>query len=105
MDTVKNKPPRSGGGSKEVPDKSKNTTSLLVEASADERRADLLEEAASLLAKSICSTGSGFRSPAVRTVEEALRVLFMDAAAYHRYLSASPRNVPELLFKRSKAAA
>jgi hypothetical protein len=63
----------------------------------------LLEEAATLISKSIYSAGHGFTSPAVRTIEQALSLIFQDAAEYHRYLSESPRNVRELVFKRRAA--
>lgn len=70
-------------------------------ASENEGLADLLDRAAGIIAKSIFS--SRLTSPEVHTVEEGLRVLFEDAAAFHRHQAATLSLGRGFLFDRKRA--
>ena len=66
-------------------------------ATADESYSQLFERAASVLGKSIFR--SRFASPDVSCLEEALRVLLIDAAEYHRHKASVARGKSGFIFE------
>ena len=99
--THKRQPPRSGGG-KAKQTEAENTFSGKVDASADESHASLMERAASVLSQSIFR--NRLTSPEVCTLEEALRVLMLDGAAFHRFRANHYRKHAGFLFQDQKVA-
>lgn len=61
-----------------------NTSKYSTSSATHSRKAALLQSGAEILARSIFSA-VGYRTPAVRTLEECLRVVLEDQAAFHRY--------------------
>src|SRR5207245_6185649 len=99
---LKRKPPRSGGGSKEViPDESDSSFLGRTEASADLSHAELLTRASKIIASSIFS--NRLTSPEVHAVEEALRIVFEDAAAFHHRRGSHFRHDAGFLFEEKAA--
>ena len=68
-------------------------------ASADQSYSELCERAASVLGRSIFR--SRFTSPDISCLEEALRVLMMDAAAYHRHRASVARGRAGFIFEEA----
>ena len=68
-------------------------------ATADESYSELFERAASVLGKSIFRNRSS--SPDVSTLEEALRVLMIDASEYHRHKASVARGRAGFLFEEA----
>jgi hypothetical protein len=94
--------PGQGNGSKVKQTKPEDTFSGKIDASADERHASLLEEAAQILGQSIFR--SRFSSPQVSKLEEALRLLLIDGAAFHRFRANHFRRDAGFIFQDRKVA-
>jgi hypothetical protein len=94
--------PGQGNGSKVRQEENKTTVFDKVESTADLAHAALLEEAAQILGQSIFR--SRFNSPQVSKLEEALRLLLIDGAAFHRFRASHFRRDQGFLFQDRKAA-
>lgn len=90
-----------GNGSKVRP-ANKTTVFDKLESTADLAHAALLEEAAQILGQSIFR--NQFSSPHVAKLEEALRLLFITGAAYHRFRANHFRRDAGFLFDARQAA-
>jgi hypothetical protein len=89
--------PGQGNGFKVKQTKAEDTFSGKVDASADQAHADLMEKAASVLSQSIFR--SRFTSPDVSILENALHILLLDAARFHRWRGSHYRKDAGFIFQ------
>jgi hypothetical protein len=94
--------PGQGNGSRIKQTEADNNFSGKVDASADQRHADLMEKAASVLSHSIFR--SRLTSPDVAILESALHILLLDAAQFHRWRGSHYRKDAGFIFQDREAA-